>query len=147
MVKEMTWQTFIFKTVFPHRDFLHEKFRLHFPGKGSCDRVALPNLRYMLQCFSVFVILRTLTWTTGSLTCAQMLMYAMHTGMHRHHKRVCPESWLWEENPLPHRRIKPTPAVCRSDVLPTELHPYTGRDFFFFALKGITWQTLFWWQE
>ena len=40
-------------------------------------------------------------------------------------KRVCPEGWPWEKNPLPHRRIEPASATCRSDSLPTELHPHT----------------------
>ena len=31
-------------------------------------------------CFSVSIIHRTLTWTTGSLTCAQMLMHAIAHG-------------------------------------------------------------------
>ena len=46
-----------------------------------------------------------------------------HTGMYRHRKRVCTESWLWEKNPLPHWRIEPASAMCRPDALPNELHP------------------------
>ena len=38
--------------------------------------------------------------------------------------RVSTESWLWKKNPLPHRVIEPVPAACRSDALPTELHPH-----------------------
>ena len=34
--------------------FSHGKFELLSPGKASCDRVALPNLRYML-CFLMFL--------------------------------------------------------------------------------------------
>ena len=41
-----------------------------------------------------------------------------------HRKRVCTESWLWEKNPLPHQRIEPAPAPCRSDALTTELYPH-----------------------
>ena len=51
------------------------------PGKASCDRVALPNLRTVhAGCLSVSIIHRTLTWTTGSLTCTQMLMHAIAHG-------------------------------------------------------------------
>ena len=32
-------------------------------------------------------------------------------------ERVCTECWLWEENPLPHRRIEPVSAAWRSDAL------------------------------
>ena len=39
---------FIYITVLPHLDFAHRKFRLLPPGKASCKRVALPNLRCML---------------------------------------------------------------------------------------------------
>ena len=36
-------------------------------------------------CFSVSMIHQTLTWTTGSLTCAQMLMHAIaHGGVQTH---------------------------------------------------------------
>ena len=44
-------------------------------------------------------------------------------------KRVCTESWLWEKNPLPHRGIEPASVVCRSDALPTELHPHSISGF------------------
>ena len=38
-------------------------------------------------CFSVSIIHRTLTWTTGCLTCAQMLMHAIANGGVRTHVR------------------------------------------------------------
>ena len=37
-------------------------------------------------------------------------------------ERECTKSSLWEENPLPHRRIESASAASRSDDLPTELH-------------------------
>ena len=40
------------------------------------------------------------------------------------HKRVCTESWLWENHPLLHQGTKPASAVWRSEALPTELHPH-----------------------
>ena len=45
-----------------------------------------------------------------------------------HRKRVFTESWLWEKNPLPHRGIDSASAACRSDALPTELHPHPTRN-------------------
>ena len=48
----------------------------------------------------------------------------LHAGAVRTCKRVCPESWLRKKNPLPHWGIKPASAVCQSDALPTDLHPY-----------------------
>ena len=41
-------------------------------------------------------------------------------------KRVCTESCLREKNPSPHRGIETASAACRSDALPTELHPQPG---------------------
>ena len=38
----------LFTTVLSQLDFSHAKYRLPSPGKASCDRVALPNLRCML---------------------------------------------------------------------------------------------------
>ena len=38
----------LFANVLPEWDFSHGKFGLPSPEKASCDRVALPNLRYML---------------------------------------------------------------------------------------------------
>ena len=51
-----------------------------FPGEASCDRVALPNLGSMLVVFIVSIIHGTLSWTTRSLTCSQMLMHAIANG-------------------------------------------------------------------
>ena len=48
--------------------------------------------------------------------------------MYGHRKRVCTESWLWEKNPFPHRGIELASAACRSDALPTELHPHRVSD-------------------
>ena len=67
----------------------------------------------------VAIIHRTLTWTSGSLTCTEMLTPAIaHGGC------TDTESWLWEENPLPHWGIKPASATWWSAALPTELHPH-----------------------
>ena len=83
----------VFTIVLCHWDFSHGKKKGRFPRqKASCDRVALPNLRCMLGVFSVSIIHRNLTWTTGSLTCAQMLMHAVTHGSVRTHATVCTES-------------------------------------------------------
>ena len=52
------------------------KIRLLFPGKASCDsRATQPTVH--AGRLSVSIIHRTLTWTTGSLTCSQMLVHAI----------------------------------------------------------------------
>ena len=45
----------------------------------------------------------------------------LHTGVYRHRKTVCTESWRWEKNLLLLQGIKPMSAACRSDALPTIL--------------------------
>ena len=61
-------------------------------------------------CLRVSIIHRTLTRTTGYLTCAQMLTHAIaHEGC----TDTVRESALkvdWEKNPLPHRGIEPATA-------------------------------------
>ena len=82
----------LFTTVLSQRDFSEGKFGLPSPGKASCTRVAPPNLGCMLGVFSVSIIHRTLTRTTGSLTCAQMLMHAItHEGVRTHVRESAPK--------------------------------------------------------
>ena len=113
----------LFTTVLSQWDFSHGKFGLLSPGKAGCDSHATQPTVHA-RCFSVSIIHQTLTWTTRSLMCAQILMHAVaHGGYMDTHKRVCTESWLWEKNPLLHQGIEPASAACWSHALPTELHP------------------------
>ena len=56
------------------------KFGLLSPGKASSHSTAIPNVfvcfSCAVRCFRVSVIHRTLTWTTGSLTCVGHHSYA-----------------------------------------------------------------------
>ena len=38
-------------------------------------------------------------------------------------RESAPNVDIWEKNPLPHRGIELASAACRSDAVPTELHP------------------------
>ena len=40
----------------------------------------------------------------------------LHTGLYGHRKRVCTESWLWEENPLPRWGNEPALAAWWCDA-------------------------------
>ena len=112
---------FFFRTVLSQWDFSYGKLGLPFPGKPAATESCYPTYGAYLE-FSVSIIHRTLTSTTGSLTCAQMSMHAIaHGGLYGHRKTVCTESG--KKNPLPHEGIEPVSAACRSDALPTELHP------------------------
>ena len=102
--------------------FLPREIRFAFPGESQLRQSRATQPTVHAGCFSVSITHRTLTWTTGYLTCAQMLMRARWCTDTR--KRVCTESCLWEKNLLPHRGIEPASAACRSDALPTELHPW-----------------------
>ena len=60
-----------------------------------------------------------------TLTCSQMLINPCSCS--RESTDTVRESALkgnWEKNPLPHHEIEPASATCRSDALPTELHPH-----------------------
>ena len=57
-----------------------------FPrGKPAATGSCYQTYTVHAGCFSVSIIHRTLTWTTGSFTCAQMLMHAIaHGGVRTH---------------------------------------------------------------
>ena len=60
-----------------------------FPGESQLRQSRATQPKVHAGCFSVSIIHRTLTWTTGSLVCAQMLMHAIaHQGV-RTHVRDC----------------------------------------------------------
>ena len=97
-------------------DFSHGKFGLLCPGENQPrqSRAAQPTVH--AGCFSVSKIHRTLTWTTGSLMCAQILMHAI---AHRSVRTHTIESALkvgsgrkiscrTGESSLPQRRAGPT---------------------------------------
>ena len=60
--------------------FLPRKIRVAFPGESQLRQSRARKPTAPAGCFSVSKIHRTLTWTTGSLTCAQMLMHAIAHG-------------------------------------------------------------------
>ena len=97
--------------------FLQRQIRVAFPGESQLRQSRATQLRVHAGCFSVSIIHRTLTWTTGTLRCAQMLMHAVAHSLYGHCKRVCTESWPWEKNPLTHWGIDPVSAARRTDVL------------------------------
>ena len=94
------------------------------PGKASCNSHATQPTAHA-GCFSVSIIHRTLTWATGSLTCTQMLMHVIaRRGVWTHIRESALKVESGTKYPLPPRGIEPASAACRSDTLPTELHPF-----------------------
>ena len=73
--------------------FLPWEMRVAFSGESQLQQSHATHPTVHAGCFSVSKIHQTLTWTTGSLTCAQTLMNAIaHEGCTDTHKRVCTES-------------------------------------------------------
>ena len=73
--------TFFFTTIAPS-GFPPWDIRFAFQGQSRATQPAMHT-----GCFSVSIIHGTLTWTTGSLTCAQMLMHVTAHGGVRTHVR------------------------------------------------------------
>ena len=113
---------FAFTTVLSQWDFSHGKFRLRSLGEASCGSCTTQPMVHA-GFFSVSLIHQTLTWTQGSLMCAQMLMHAIAHGAVQTHVRESAWKVDWEKNPLPHRGIEPVSAAWQSDVLPMSYIP------------------------
>ena len=75
-----TFVTLLFTTVLSQWDFSHGKFELLPPGESQLRQTRSTHTTVHAGCFSVSIIHRTRTWTTESLTCAQMLMHATAYG-------------------------------------------------------------------
>ena len=60
--------------------FLPLEIWVAFPGESQLQQSHATRLTVHSGCFSVSIIHRTLTWTTWSLTCAQMLMHVIAVG-------------------------------------------------------------------
>ena len=60
--------------------FLPWELRVAFFGESQLRQSRATQPTVHAECFSASMFHRTLTWTTGSLTCAQMLMHAVAHG-------------------------------------------------------------------
>ena len=77
--------TFTFYNCIVPVGFLPWEIRVAFPGESQLQQSRATQPTVHAGCFSVSISHRTLTWTTGSLTCAQMLMHAIaHRGVRPH---------------------------------------------------------------
>ena len=113
-----------FQLFCPKWDFSHGKFGWLSPGKASCDRVKLPYLR---------CILGVLEFHNPPKSEMDYMIFNVDTDVNACDCiRGCTDTiresalkfWLWEKHPLLHKRIQSVLAACRSDALPTELHPH-----------------------
>ena len=60
--------------------FSHGKIRLLFRGESQQRQSCATQPIAQSGCFSSFITHRTLTWTTGSLTCTQVVMHVIAKG-------------------------------------------------------------------
>ena len=70
-------------TVFP-MEFLPWENRVAFPEESQLRQCRATQSTARVGYFRASIIHRTQTWTTGSLTCAQMLMHAIAHGVYGH---------------------------------------------------------------
>ena len=59
------------------QQYCPREIRVAFPGESQLRQSRATQPTVHAGCFSVSAIRRTLTWTTGSLTCAQTQMHAI----------------------------------------------------------------------
>ena len=72
-IKMIQYKKNIFYTLY----YLFREFGRPYPGKATAAaRAALPSPTSHAESFRISVIHRTLTWTTGSLTCVRDHSYA-----------------------------------------------------------------------
>ena len=65
-----------------HWDSFHGKFGLLSPRESQLWQICTSQPTVRAGCFNVSIIHQTLTWTTGSFRCAQILMHAVaHSGV------------------------------------------------------------------
>ena len=76
-----------FTTILSQMGFLPWEIRVAFLGESQLRDSGATQPTVHAGCFNVSIIHRTLTWTTGSLTCAQMLMHTIAHGGVRTHVR------------------------------------------------------------
>ena len=75
-----------------HWIFLPWEIRVVFPGENQVRQSRATQSTVHSGYFSASLIHRTLTWTAGSLTCAQMLMDAIvHGGVRTHVRESAPK--------------------------------------------------------
>ena len=78
---------FFFKKCIVPMGFIPWEIRVAFSGESKLQQSRATQPTVHAGCISVSIIHRTLTWTTGSLTCAQMLIHAIAHGDVRTHVR------------------------------------------------------------
>ena len=79
IIKLLKNVTLLFTTIIPV-GILPREIQAAFPGESQLRQSHTTQPTVQAGCCSVSIIHQTLTWTTGSLTCTQMLMYVIAQG-------------------------------------------------------------------
>ena len=118
---QQLWLISVFWFFFSTSLILRGKFRSPYLDTAtSAATAALP----ISKVYVVLLCVQTKVWLPA------LGIFDKHTDVNacdciwrlcRHPRRVCIESWLCGENPLPHWGIEPASVVCWSDAVPTEL--------------------------
>ena len=91
--------TIFYNCIVPMR-FLSWEICVAFRGERQLRQSHTTQPTVHAGCFSVSIIHRTLTWTTGSLTCAQMLMHVIaHEGVRTHVRESAQKVNSWRKIP------------------------------------------------
>ena len=118
-----------------------QEFRVDLPGLGiaAAIRAALPT---PISVYSIFVCSNI--GTTASVwdfnVCTAVDACDCTRGLYGQRKRVCTESWLWKQNPLPHRGLEPASVLrlaFQSDAPPTDLSRPRGMFWWIVAEKSL----------
>ena len=88
-IVDVCYELFFFYNCIVPVGFLPWEIRVAFPGESQLRQSCATQFTVHAGCFSVFIIHQTLTWSTGSLTCIQMLMHAIAHGVVWTDVRVC----------------------------------------------------------
>ena len=113
------------------KGFLPWEILTAFPGESQLRQSHATQPRVHAGCFSVSIIHQTLTWTTASLRCAQMLMHAIaHRGVWTPYESL---HWklTWGENSLAAAGnwtcIGGVPLWCSANWAPSPVRVISGR--------------------
>ena len=104
---------FLFYNCIVQMGFLPWEIQVAFPGESQLRQSRATQPTVHARCFSVSIIHRTLTWTTGFLAYAQMLMHAIAHGCVWTHVR---QSTLKVDSgrKIPYRTMKLNPHQRRA---------------------------------
>ena len=111
---------YCFNTRIVPMGFLTSEIWAAFPGESQLQQSCATQPMVHARCFS----------HNSPNSDMDYRIFNMHTDVNAQQGEcvdtvcICTESKLWEKIPMPQLGIEPVSAACRSNILPTELHPH-----------------------